>query len=69
MMIINFLLRPKNTINKYRVTLVPVYKSLFQKQPVIDSCLVESYISDKTVPVQVPNVLFIIHANAVPVRD
>lgn len=69
MMIINFSLRPKNTINKYRVTLVPAYKSLFQKQSVIDSCLVESYVSDKTVQIQVPSVLFIMLANAVHVRD
>jgi hypothetical protein len=69
MMIINFSPRPKNTINKYRVTLVPAYKSLFPKKSVIDSCLVESYVSDKTVPMQVPSVLFVVLANAVHVRD
>lgn len=69
MMIIYFSLRPKNAINKYRVTLVPAYKSLFQKQSVIDSCLVESYVSDKTMPFQVPSVLFITLANAAHVRD
>jgi len=50
MMIINFSLRPRNTINKYRVTLVPAYKSLFQKRSVIDSCSVELYVADKTLP-------------------
>jgi hypothetical protein len=69
MMIINFSLRPKNIINKFRVTLVPAYKSLFQKQSVVDSCLVESYVSDKTLPVQVPSVLFVMLVNAVHVRD
>lgn len=51
MMIINFSLRLRNTINKYRVTLVPTYKSLFQKQSVIYSCSVELYVADKTLPV------------------
>jgi hypothetical protein len=69
MVVINFSLRPKNTINKYRVTSVPAYKSLFQKQSVSDSCSVELYVSDKTVPFQVPSVLFIMLASAVHVRD
>jgi hypothetical protein len=49
--------------------LVPECKSLLQEQSVIDSCLVEAYVSDKTVPVPVPNVLFIVLVNAIHVRD